>query len=777
MAEKFLNKLVELEEKFGANNKSVLGGFAEYLQNTDFDLSNFKTCSSSERIKILKKIKTQEPSFRGFSKFDSIEKVALLDKSIESVRYVGIATGKRFRRLKIETIGDLLYHFPHRYLNFAKIRKISEVKIGEDVTVVGEIKDVRKHRGQRGTRVLSLGVFDGTGYIYGTWFNQDYIAGKLKKGTQVALSGKVLYKFGLMQIQNPLFDVIEDVSERKSCTYSADCQRGAHTGRIIPIHPATQDLSSTLIRRIIKNLLDEFSDMPDFMPIELRDKFKILPLSFSLKEIHFPSSELKLKKAKERLLFDELFLMQLGLAFKKSKFKESNVGIKHIIKEEQMTPFFSLLPFELTTDQKKVLKDIQKDMTGLRPMNRLLQGEVGSGKTVVALAALYSTVKNGYQGAIMAPTEVLANQHYRKTKNILNKLGVSSVNLTGSLPSKKKKEFQDEINKGNIDIVIGTHALIQEGGEFNNLGLVVIDEQHRFGVEQRLKLKEKGVCPDVLIMTATPIPRTLSLTLYGDIDISTIKERPGRRNFSDYVETYVCSNRQREKAYKKIRSEIKKGRQGYIICPLIEESDKIEAKAVMDEVLFLRSKIFPDFKVEVIHGKLKSEEKERIMDRFHNGEIDVLISTTVIEVGVDIPNASVMLIENADRFGLSQLHQLRGRIGRGEHKSCCILMADISTDESKARMSAIKNIKDGFKLAEADLEIRGEGQLFGVRQSGIPDLKLAKLTRDVEVLLETRKEAFAMIEDDPQLKFPIHKPLLRAVKRQFSKNLDWLFCG
>ncbi|MDO8885342.1 ATP-dependent DNA helicase RecG [Candidatus Oleimmundimicrobium sp.] len=764
MAEKFLNKLVELEEKFGINNTSVIGGLAKYLQGIDCALPNVKFNPVPKQTNNLKELKNVVPSFKSSSKFDSIEKILLLDKPIETVKYVGTTTGKRFRRLGVETLGDLLFHFPHRYLDFTKIKKVSNVKVEEEVTVVGIVKNIRKHIGRNGTRILSIGIFDGTGYVYGTWFNQNYIANKLKEGMQVAYSGKIVYRFGLMQIQNPLFDVID---ERQA--------ESVHTGRIIPIYPATQDLSPVLIRRIIKNLLTEFLDIPDYMPVELRKKLELSNISFSLQEIHFPSSKSNLEKAKKRMLFDELFLMQLGLAIKKKRFEKNVAGIKHVINEEKLNQFFKLLPFELTADQKRTTNDIVNDMASSRPMSRLLQGEVGSGKTVVALAVLLTTVFCGYQGAIMAPTEVLANQHFLKTKEILDKLNIVSANLTGSMPAKKKEELQEEIRKGNIDIVIGTHTLIQEKIEFKNLGAVVVDEQHRFGVEQRMKLKEKGACPDVLIMTATPIPRTLSLTLYGDLDVSIIKERPGGRDFSEHVETYICNNRHRKKAYEKVRSEVKQGRQTYIVCPLIEESDKLEVKAVMDEVVYLREKVFPDLRVDVIHGKLKSEEKNRVMERFREGKVDILISTTVIEVGIDVPNASVMLIENADRFGLSQLHQLRGRIGRGEHKSCCILFANLSTEESKARMKAIKEIKDGFKLAEVDLEIRGEGQLFGTRQSGLPDLKLAKLTRDIDVLLRARKEAFAIVEEDPDLSLPINKPLMRTVKQRFSKNLDWLF--
>lgn len=675
----------------------------------------------------------------------------------------------------IFVVEDLLYHFPHRYLNTAKVLSISNVKVGEEVTVVGEVKIVRKTVGKSGIRVINVGIFDGTEYLYGVWFNQDFIADRLKDGMVVAFSGKTSFRYGQLQIENPLYEVIDEDTRLGEDT--------VHTSRIIPFHPASQYLTTARLRRIIKNMLDTSPVLSDSLPSFILAKYNFLDRYSALKEIHFPTSERYCEEARRRLLYEELFLMQVGLAFRKKQFKNQTTGIAHQIEGPLIDEFYCSLPFALTNSQKKTISEILKDMASPLPMNRLLQGEVGSGKTVVALASLLVAVQGGYQAAMMAPTEILAEQHFKKITHLLESLFVSheripSVRialLKGSLTEKEKKVLQEEISKGKVDIVIGTHAIIQKDVVFSKLGLVIVDEQHRFGVQQRVALKEKGTFSDVLVMTATPIPRTLSLTLYGDLDISIINELPGGRNLSEHVETTVLDKTHRNFANEKIRSEVRQGRQAYIICPLIEESDKLEVKAVMAEIERLENEVFPDLRVGFIHSKLKTEEKETIMESFVRRELDVLISTTVVEVGVDVPNATVMLIEDAERFGLSQLHQLRGRIGRGQHKGYCFLFADPTTDEGRQRMEAIVNTHDGFKLAELDLEIRGEGQIFGVRQSGLPDLKLAKITRDINILLQARDDAFELIEKDPALKLSENRPLFQAVRRKFASNLDWLF--
>jgi len=692
------------------------------------------------------------------------EPINPLGLPVSKVKFVGPAMLGYLDKLGIKTVGDLLYHFPHRYLDLSKMRKIAGLRAGENATVVGQVREIKRWRGRKGTRVVNVSIYDGTGHLTCTWFNQDFIAKRLKEGMQVAFSGKVTYKYRQLQMANPLYDVL-----------SEGHGESIHSGRIVPIHPATQNLSTNVIRRIMKNALDAYGNVADPLPHSVIAENSLMPKARALKEVHFPTGRELLLKARERLIFEELFLMQVGLAARKKRLEIYSKGISHNRDGELVNKVHHMLPFELTSDQRKVIYEIQSDMEKPKPMNRLLQGEVGSGKTIVALITLLTAVQSGYQAAMMAPTEVLASQHYLKLKDMLQKLGVKAALLTGSTSQKERESLLGEILNGDVDLVIGTHAIIQESVDFKRLGVVVIDEQHRFGVLQRIVLKEKGYRPDVLVMSATPIPRTLSLTLYGDLDVSIIKELPGGKQIGEHVETILCDLKRRDWAYDKIRNEVADGRQAYIVCPLIEESDKLEVKAVMEEAEHLKNEVFPDLRVDLIHGRLKPAEKEEVMRQFAKGELDILISTTVIEVGIDVPNATVMLIEDADRFGLAQLHQLRGRIGRGGHKSYCILFADPTTDDGKQRMDAICNIKDGFQLAEADLQIRGEGQLFGTRQSGMPDLKLAKLTRDIEILAEARNQAFKIVDADPTLSSPELQPLLKEVMKKFSNNLEWLF--
>ncbi|MFZ3062254.1 MAG: ATP-dependent DNA helicase RecG [Actinomycetota bacterium] len=701
----------------------------------------------------------------------------------DSVRYVsgvGPKLALTLNKLGIETAEDLLYYFPRRYLDRSKLLPISGVKEGEEVTVVGVVNEVRKSRSpRRRVRILSVGIFDGTGYLYGVWFNQDFHAQRLREGVEVVFSGKVTFSYGQLQMINPSYDILGEADAISRDT--------VHTARIIPIYPATSTLSSNMIRRLTKNLLDSQPEISDPLPATLRDKYGYFPLQTALYQAHFPDDDISTKRARERLVFDELFTLELGLVLRKRRLEKDERGIQHKTAGLLLDKFFEKLPFSLTESQKRVIREIQEDMARQSPMHRLLQGEVGSGKTVVAVAALLTTVSNGYQGAIMAPTEVLAEQHLLKIGDILPR-GVRVALLTGSTPPKLAEELKVRIKRGEIDIAIGTHALIQEGVKFEKLGLAVVDEQHRFGVRQRINLREKGPAsdgtgpassgaselPDVLVMTATPIPRTIALTLYGDLDISVLDELPAGRK---EIETIVAYQRHRDDAYDLIRQQVRMGRQAYIVCPLIDESDKLQVKAAVKEAERLKEEVFPDLRVALLHGQMKSAEKEKIMADFRRGDLDILITTTVIEVGIDVPNVTVMLIEDADRFGLSQLHQLRGRIGRGEHKSFCILFADPTTEEAKERMRAIANSKDGFALAEEDLRIRGEGQLFGPRQSGLPDLKIAKLLRDMPVLVKAREEAFRIIEKDPLLRAPENSLLLEEVRKKFTGNIEWLFSG
>ncbi|MHB0975895.1 MAG: ATP-dependent DNA helicase RecG [Candidatus Aquicultorales bacterium] len=686
-----------------------------------------------------------------------------LHDPVSSVRFVGPKVAAGLSEMGIVTVGDLLNHYPHRYIDLGTMKRIADIRVGESVTVAGEVRVVESRTARNRMRIVSVGIYDGSGYIYGVWFNQRYMENRFKKGAKVAFSGKAAFKFGKLQIDNPLFDILEDEANP------------VHTGRIIPVHPATKNVSATMLRRIIKNALDEVADVKEALPSRLLERHGYVSKDKAIRDIHFPNDNESMKRARERLLFEELFLMQVGLAVRKLRLERETKGVAHRIGGELYDAFVAGLPFELTADQNAVVSEIHEGMARPKPMNRLVQGEVGCGKTIVATTAIVTAVQSGFQAAMMAPTEILAEQHHRKTRELLEPLGIGVGLLTGSGNRKEREAVLDDIREGRVDVVVGTHALIQEGVVFDKLGLAVVDEQHRFGVRQRVEIKAKGYNPDVLVMSATPIPRTLALTLYGDLDVSIIKGLPSGRSIGEHVKTIVCDQSLRGRAYATVRREVSEGRQAFIVCPLIEESDKLEVASVMQEVDRLSNEVFPDLRVGFVHGRLKPAEKEEVMKAFRDGKLDILISTTVVEVGIDVPNATIILIENADRFGLAQLHQLRGRIGRGEHKSYCILFADPTTDEGRERMKAIERIQDGFALAEADLAIRGEGELFGTRQSGLPDLKLAKLTRDIEVLAQARKEAFALVELDPHLRDPENSLLLEEVKRKFAANLDWLF--
>lgn len=689
------------------------------------------------------------------------------DLPVTSARFVGGRFGTAFKRLGIETIEDLLFHVPARYLDMGEVRSIASVRPGEQVTVAGVVKHVRKRRVRRGLSIASIGIFDGSGYLFGTWFNQDYIADRLVEGTNAVFSGKATVEYGQLQMVQPLFDVVREADE---------ADERVHTTAIIPVYPATEGLSSNMIRRVMRHAVDQFATVIDPLPVRLARKRGLVSRTAALFDVHFPPDGRARDEALRRLVFEELFVMQVGIAARKERVATALSGISHSIHGRMLARLRGALPFGLTADQDAAVEEIYADMKSSRPMNRLLQGEVGSGKTAVAMAALLGAVESGYQAAIMAPTEVLATQHYEKVEPLFDDLDVRVLLLTGSTKSAEKAEAQRRIKAGEADVVIGTHALIQKTVDYDRLGLAVIDEQHRFGVRQRLSMRDKGTNPDVLVMTATPIPRTLSLTLYGDLDVSVLRNLPGGRRIGEHIATTVCDQKHRRRAYATLRAEVSAGRQAYVVCPLIEESEKVNVKAVTEELERLRE-IFPDLRIGLLHGKLKPAQKADVMDSFRRRELDVLLATTVIEVGIDVPNATVMIVEDAERFGLSQLHQLRGRIGRGAHESHCILFADPATDEGRERMRAIAAITDGFELAEADMRIRGEGQLFGPRQAGLPDLRIAGLARDQKVLETARADAQELVAADPLLREPRNRPLAEEVRRRFAGQIDWISSG
>lgn len=674
-------------------------------------------------------------------------------------------------RFAITSVQDLLQHYPRRHLDFTDQKKISELRIGDDVMVIAEVRKVKAPPPSRRKVPTKIIVYDGTSTLTLVFFNQPWRAKQLKVGTMVAAKGRVSTFKDERQMNAPLIDVIREAEEAI---------------RIVPIYPATAEIHTAWLRRIIRAALESHGPLEDPLPPKMLDRQNLIDRTTALKSYHFPQTMGEVFESRRRLVFDELFTLQIGLAYRKQRIEKSTAGIAHTTGGELPSAFVEHLPFELTGAQLRTIREISEDMARAIPMHRLLQGEVGSGKTAVALHAALAAIQGGYQVAIMAPTEVLAGQHFLTITTLLEPLtsddrlfgGPKVVHLTGSTPAARRREALQQIAEGSASLVVGTHALIQEGVEFANLGLAVVDEQHRFGVHQRLALKQKAGAadPDVLVMTATPIPRTLALTLYGDLDVSVLDELPkGRKP----VETRVIDEVDRKIAYDLVRREVAAGRQAYVICPLVDESDKLQVRSAEAEAERLATEVFPDLSVEKIHGRLRPTTKESVMSRFRNGEIDVLISTTVVEVGVDVPNATVMLIEDADRFGLSQLHQLRGRIGRGEHASTCLLLTsvmDLPEEERKQareRLQAVASSNDGFELAEKDLEIRGPGEIMGARQAGWSDLKLTHLIRDLPILKSARDEAFALIGSDPDL---TGYPLIRKeMEGRFADRLEWLF--
>jgi len=673
----------------------------------------------------------------------SISKFELTD-SVMYVKGVGPRKAALLAKLNIVTKYDLLTHYPRTYENHSSLTKIADIAEGETVVIVGRLSDISSHE-VRGLTIINAFLSDDTGGIKLTWFNQKYLLNKLKPGMRLMVIGKAKFDRwagGLAVNQIQSFTIL-DADEQPPLG-------------VMPVYPSTAAITQGTFRTAIKNLLDKMPPLKEILPQEILDAHELMPLDEAARAIHFPKDLLQLDEARRRLAFDELFLIQCGLMLIKRQTQDERLGIRHKKNGKLVKAALTKLPFALTGDQKKVFRAVAKDMESKLPMRRLIQGDVGSGKTAVALLALVKTVESGFQGAFMAPTEILAGQHYEKFSALLTGLGIRVGLLSAKVTRTKKlrEKIYRQIAAQELDIVIGTHALIQEGVTFSKLGLVVTDEQHRFGVNQRSTLEKKSdTLPDMLVMTATPIPRTMTLTVYGDLDVSLIKELPpGRKP----IKTIVKTMRSRRKVYEFVREEILAGRQAYVVCPLIErsESEQLADIESAEEVFdMLSNGILRDVPCALLHGKMKSADKEAIMEQFRDGATKLLVATTVIEVGVDVPNASVMVVEHAERFGLAQLHQLRGRVGRGTEKSYCVLLSDKEADTAQFRLDAMETTNDGFKLAEEDLKLRGPGQFFGEAQHGLPDLKIADVFRDVEVLLQARDAAEKFVTDDENLNY------------------------
>ena len=679
-----------------------------------------------------------------------------LKKDIQYVKGVGPSKAAVLQRIGINTLGDLMTYYPRTYEDRGQLKKIDSILDGETALIEGvAISNLIEVRIRRNMTLCKLRVRDDTGECNITWFNQKYLKTRIKFGEKYKFYGKFSVRYGKVELASPVFE---------------EADESRNTGKIIPIYPLTSDITQNVLRKIIENglqIVNSGGGIEETLPDYILNEYRLKDINYSINTIHFPKDLDDYEIARQRLAFEELLSLQLALmSIKEKNGKQKGIGFD---KDVKMSDVINDLPFRLTKAQLRVLEDIDNDMEKEKPMNRLLQGDVGSGKTIVSMIAAYKAVKSGYQVAIMAPTAILANQHLNNFNKILSKYGIKVDLLVSGITKKKKEDILNRLEKGEIDVIVGTHALLEENVVFKNLGLVVTDEQHRFGVKQRTTIVSKGNNPDVLVMTATPIPRTLALILYGDLDISIIDELPPNRK---KIDTFAVTKKYTDRINVFLRKQIDEGRQVYVVCPLVEETEEIDAKAVTDLYENYKNEVFPDKRVEYLHGKMKPKEKDEIMKKFKDGEIDILISTTVVEVGVDVPNASVMVIENAERFGLAQLHQLRGRVGRGQYKSYCVLKYNPMGDVVKQRMQIMVNTDDGFLIAQKDLELRGTGEFFGTRQHGIPDLKVANLFTDMTILKAVQELAIKIENEDPDLKLKKNERLRILVDSKFSERIE-----
>ena len=666
---------------------------------------------------------------------------------IKYIKGVGEARAKAFRSIGVSTVGELLRFYPRAYEDWSKIVPISQCLIGENVCIKGTVMfPVKNERVRGGMLIAKATITDGDDVVAATFFNNKYIDKMLKSGEEYLFYGKItLGKFSAREMVSPMFI------------------KSTQSVEIKPIYPQNKNITSRIIQSAVQNALEKVEVIPDYLPSEIIEKYSLVSLDTAIRNIHFPQNDEDLQKARDRLIFDELFILQLSLLSLKNENKD--VKTKNIVARDYTEEFFDLLPFTPTNAQKRAVKEAVDDMQKGKQMNRLLQGDVGSGKTAVAAAIVYSSSKNGMQSALMAPTEVLATQHFETFTKLFNETGIRCELLVGSTKAKEKKEIKERLKNGEIDLIIGTHALIQEDVEFQKLGLVITDEQHRFGVKQRTGLCSKGQNPHVYVMSATPIPRTLALIFFGDLNVSILDELPpGRQK----IDTYSVSSAKRGSMFEYIRKHLDEGYQAYIVCPLVEESEMMQGIMSAEEYYKKAQVPFKGYKLDLLHGKMTPKKKDEVMLKFKSGETQLLISTVVIEVGVDVPNAVIMVVENAERFGLSQLHQLRGRVGRGKAKSSCILVTDAKGDEARARMRIMCETTDGFKIADEDLRLRGPGDFFGTRQHGLPKLKIADILTDTRILTQTQQLAVSIMEKDKLVNDENYRQVGRLVAKKIQ---------
>ena len=676
------------------------------------------------------------------------------DTNLQYLKGVGPARVEVLNKLNLYTVRDIVEYFPRTYEDRGTYKKIGELVDGETTTFKAVLaSSVNETRIRKNMTIYKAIAKDDTGSIILTWFNQPYVKKQLKTDGEYAFYGKIKNTLGRIEIQSPVF---EEIGKEKN------------TGRIVPVYPLTNGITQNVFRTIVENATNEMRNKyAEALPEWVRVQNNLVDINYAMKNIHFPDTLQDFEKARYRLAFEELLVMQLGLLRFKIAGEKNYEGIS-FNKDEKMDELLSTLPYKLTNAQMRVWREIDNDMKSEKSMNRLVQGDVGSGKTVVATLAMFKAVRNGYQAALMAPTSILARQHYEGISKMLKPFGIIVELLTGDVTKKNKTLILDRLKSGEIDILIGTHALIEDNVEFKNIGLVITDEQHRFGVRQRKILSSKGQKTDTLVMTATPIPRTLAIILYGDLDISIIDELPpGRQK----IDTYAVRRNLEDRINNFVKKEISAGRQAYVVCPLVEESEEMSGVKSVTEQLEYYKKVFDEYRVEMLHGKMRPKEKDEIMTRFKNAEIDILISTTVIEVGVDVPNATMMVIENAERFGLAQLHQLRGRVGRGKFKSYCILKYDSKSDIVQKRMDIMQKTNDGFVISEKDLELRGPGDFFGTKQHGLPEFKIANLFVDVPILKKAQVVANTILEDDPNLILEDNLELKKKINELFIERI------